>query len=218
MNKKKIIASLVVAAIVACGISYYTYVTAKASTITENIMLPTNTPSNSDSSNSFNTKHTVSTSDNSSNNSNINKISSSTSAKNNNNSNANTQSTISTSDNSSNNSNINKILSSTSAKNNNNSNTNTQNTISTSDNSSNNITSSSNINNPKITIVNKYAYVVNCDNPLAIFKSPCDTSDILISVSGNKKVYVYNKLPNGWACVEYHGVKGYMIVAELIFL
>lgn len=183
MNKKKIIASLVVAAIVACGISYYTYVTAEASTITENIMLPTNTPSNSDSSNSFNTKHIVSTSDNSSNNSNINKISSSTSA-----------------------------------KNNNNSNTNTQSTISTSDNSSNNITSSSNINNPKITIVNKYAYVVNCDNPLAIFKSPCDTSDILISVSGNKKVYVYNKLPNGWAYVEYHGVKGYMIIAELIFL
>ena len=53
---------------------------------------------------------------------------------------------------------------------------------------------------------------------MAIFKSPCDTSDILISVSGNKKVYVYNKLPNGWAYVEYHGVKGYMIIAELIFL
>ncbi len=33
-----------------------------------------------------------------------------------------------------------------------------------------------------------------------------------------KKVYVYNKLPNGWAYVEYHGVKGYMIIAELIFL
>lgn len=95
---------------------------------------------------------------------------------------------------------------------------NTKHTVSTSDNLSNNITSSSNINNPKITIVNKYAYVVNCDNPLAIFKSPCDTSDILISVSGNKKVYVYNKLPNGWAYVEYHGVKGYMIIAELIFL
>ena len=95
---------------------------------------------------------------------------------------------------------------------------NTKHIVSTSDNSSNNITSSSNINNPKITIVNKYAYVVNCDNSLVIFKSPCDISDILISVSGNKKVYVYNKLPNGWACVEYHGVKGYMIVAELIFL
>ena len=141
MNKK-IIIPLVVAAIVACGISYYTYVTAKASTITENIMLPTNTPSNSDSSNSFNTKHTVSTSHN----------------------------------------------------------------------------SSSNINNRKITIINKYAYVVNCDNPLAIFKSPCNTSHILISVPGNEKVYVYNKLPNGWAYVEYHGVKGYMIIAELIFL
>lgn len=60
--------------------------------------------------------------------------------------------------------------------------------------------------------------VSTSDNSLAIFKSPCDTSDILISVSGNKKVYVYNKLPNGWAYVEYHGVKGYMIVAELIFL
>ena len=95
---------------------------------------------------------------------------------------------------------------------------NTKHTVSTSDNSSNNITSLSNINNPKLTIVNKYAYVVNCDNSLVIFKSPCDISDILISVSGNKKVYVYNKLPNGWACVEYHGVKGYMIVAELIFL
>lgn len=143
---KKIIVSLVVPAIVACGIGYYTYVTAKASTITENIMLPTKTPSNLDSSN-----------------------------------------------------------------------TNTQDTVSTRHNSSNNVTSSSNINNQKITI-NKYAYVINCDNPLAIFKSPYDTSYILISVPGNEKVYVYNKLPNGWAYVEYHGVKGYMIIVELIFL
>ena len=50
MNKK-IIIPLVVAAIVACGIGYCSYVTAKASTITKNIMLPTNTSSNSDSSN-----------------------------------------------------------------------------------------------------------------------------------------------------------------------
>ena len=168
MNKK-IIIPLVVAAIVACGIGYCSYVTAKASTITKNIMLPTNTSSNSDSSNT-----------------NIENIKTS---------NGNNQQ--------------NNIISLSS---NNNLNTNTQDTVSTSHNSS------SNINNRKITIVNKYAYVVNCDNPLAIFKSPCDTSHILISVPGNEKVYVYNKLPNGWAYVEYHGVKGYMITAELIFL